>query len=481
MICSVNPTSKNEAAGVSDATASKDASITTRRDFLKSSATIATAGALAGVTLPNVFAAEDNTIRIALVGAGGRGSGAAKNALSVENAPTKLVAMADVFESKMKASYEGLMKDDVASRVDVPAERKYLGFNAAAEAMSVLRPGDIVILTTPPAFRWAHFTLAIEKGLNVFMEKPVCVDGPAGRRMLALAEKASAKNLKVGVGLMIRHCKVRQELFNKIQDGAIGDIVMMRAYRMHGPVASAFSKAPEPGQDELLYQINRFHSFIWASGGCFSDYYIHNIDECCWMKNAWPVKAQASGGRNYRGDYVDQNFDSYSVEYTFDDGAKLMFYGRTMSGCKDEFASYAHGTKGLAVISSNSHWPSKARIYKAQKMVNADIVWKAPKEEGPEMDPYQVEWHDLVEAIKRDRPYNEVPRGVAASLTAAMGRMAAHTGQEITYDQMLNHPIELAPGVDKFKAGSPAPLQRGPDGKYPIPQPGLVKDREYAT
>jgi len=478
----VNPTSKKEPAAAAGAAGSNSGPVSTRRDFLKSTATITAAGALAGVTLPHVFAAEDNTIRIALVGAGGRGSGAAKNALSVENAPTRLVAMADVFENKLKASYEGLKNnEEVSSRVDVSDEHKFLGFNAAAEAMSVLRPGDIVILTTPPAFRWAHFTLAIEKGLNVFMEKPVCVDGPAGRKMLALAEKASAKNLKVGVGLMIRHCKVRQDLFNKIQDGAIGDIVMMRGYRMHGPVASAFSKAPPEGSDELLYQINRFHSFIWASGGCFSDYYIHNIDECCWMKNSWPVKAQASGGRNYRGDYVDQNFDSYSVEYSIDDGAKLMIYGRTMAGCKAEFASYAHGTKGLAVISSDGHWPSKARIYKAQKMANSEIVWRAPKEEGPDMDPYQVEWHDLVEAIRRDRPYNEVPRGVAASLTAAMGRMAAHTGQEVTYDQMLNHEHELAPGVDKFKAGSPAPLQRGPDGKYPIPQPGIVKNREYAS
>lgn len=477
----VNSTSKTDLAGVSGATGSNDVPITTRRDFLKTSAVITTAGALAGVTVPHVFAAEDNTVRIALVGAGGRGSGAAKNALSVENAPTRLVAMADVFENKLKASYEGLKNnDEVGSRVDVKDEHKFLGFDAGANAMSVLRPGDIVILTTPPAFRWPLFKLAIEKGLHVFMEKPVCVDGPSARKMLALAEQASAKNLKVGVGLMIRHCKVRQDLFNKIQDGAIGDIVLMRGYRMHGPVASAFSKAPPEGSDELLYQINRFHSFIWASGGCFSDYYIHNIDECCWMKNAWPVSAQASGGRNYRGDFVDQNFDSYSVEYTFADGAKLMFYGRTMAGCKDQFASYAHGTKGLAVISDNGHWPSKARIYKAQKMANSEIVWRAPKEEGPDMDPYQVEWHDLVDAIRRDRPYNEVPRGVAASLTAVMGRMAAHTGQEITYEQALNHEHELAPGVDSFKAGSPPPLKRGTDGKYPIPQPGIVKNREYA-
>src|SRR5436305_560967 len=186
--------------------------------------------------------------------------------------------------------------------------------------MDCLKRGDVVILTTPPAFRWVHFTYAIQKGLNVFMEKPVTVDGPSTRRMFKLAEEATKKNIKIGVGLMCRHCEVRAELYKRIKDGEIGDIVLMRAYRMKGPEATAFS-LPRPNDEpsELLWQIKRFHSFLWLSGGCYSDFYIHNIDECCWMKDAWPVQAQALGGRHYRRlpgqtlDNVDQNFDAYSV------------------------------------------------------------------------------------------------------------------------------------------------------------------------
>lgn len=451
-----------------------------RRDFLKGSSTILAASALGGVILPHVHAAENNTIQIALVGAGGRGTGAAANALSVPNGPTKLVAIADVFQDKLDRSYKGL-KGQFGDKVDVPDDRKFVGFDAYKHAIDCLRPGDVVIFATPPAFRWVHFAYAIEKGVNVFMEKPVTVDGPSSRRMFELGEKSVAKNLKVGVGLMCRHCVVRQELFERIQDGQIGDVIALRCYRMHGPVASAFSTRRPEGMDELLWQISRFHSFLWASGGCFSDYYIHNIDESCWMKNAWPVQAQASGGRHFRTNekgelLVDQNFDSYSVEYTFLDGTKLFAYGRTMAGCHDEFASYAHGAKGLAVISANSHTPARSRIYKGHTMQNSDIVWRGPRQEP---DPYQLEWNNLIDAIRNDKPHNEVKRGVEASLVASMGRMAAHTGQVITFDQILNSDHEFAPLVGEFKAGSPAPVLADPNGKYPVPQPGLVKDREY--
>lgn len=457
---------------------SPSSAVTSRRDFIKHTGTIAAAGALSGVTLPHVFAAEDNTMQIAVVGPGGRGTGACSNALSVESAPMKLVAMADVFDRQIKSAYEGL-KGKFGNKVDVPEERKFVGYDGFKKAMDCIRPGkDIVILTTPPAFRWVMFKQAIERGLNVFMEKPIAVDGPAGRRMWDLAEQATAKNLKVGVGLMIRHCKTRQELFNRIKDGQIGDITAMRAYRMHGPVASAFSTRKPEGENETLFQIRRFHSFLWASGGAFSDYYIHNIDESCWMKDAWPVEAQASGGRHYRGDNVDQNFDNYSVEYTFADGAKLFFYGRCIPGCHDQFASYAHGTKGLAVISEKGHWPSYARIYKGQKMTNSEIAWRSPKE-GPELDPYQVEWQDLVDAIRNNTPYNEVKRAVQASLTCVMGRKAAHTGQIVTWDDVWNGTEEFAPDVDKLTLDGPAPVVADANGRYPIPAPGVKKNKEY--
>src|SRR5262249_53202320 len=209
---------------------------------------------------------------------------------------------------------------------------KFIGFDAFQKAMDCLRKGDVAIFATPPAFRWVHFRYAIEKGLNVFMEKPVTVDGPSTRKMFALADESEKKGLKVGVGLMCRHCAARHELYMRIREGLIGDLLLLRAYRMAGVTAMEFSPPKPPmGMSDLLYQVKRFHSFIWASGGCYSDFLIHNIDECCWMKDAWPVKAQGSGGRQHnREKSVDQNFDTYSIEYTFADGAKLFLRGRTI-------------------------------------------------------------------------------------------------------------------------------------------------------
>src|SRR5439155_533186 len=240
---------------------------TSRREFIKNSGKVAAASALAGVAIPRVHGAESNTIQVALVGCGGRGGGAAANALSVKACPIKLVAMADVFNNRLKASYEAL-HGELANVVEVPEDRKL------------------------------------------------------------------------------------------IEDGEIGDLILLRGYRMHGPVGSAFS-TKWPGQpSELLWQIQRFHSFLWASGGCYSDFYIHHIDHLCWMKNAWPIKAQALGGRHNKlsGDgqpFVDQNFDTYSVEYTFADGSKFILDGRCINGCEPRYYSFAHGSKGMAIVSKS--------------------------------------------------------------------------------------------------------------------------------
>lgn len=439
-----------------------------RRTFLRTAGRIAAASALAGVVLPNVHAAGDDTIKIVLVGCGGRGAGAAVNALGAKGGPTKLVAMADVFEDRLKASYQQLHKE-CGEKLDVPQDRRFIGFDAYRKAMDCLSPGDIVILATPPAFRWVHFGYAIQKGLHTFMEKPTTVDGPTTRKMLELAEQSQRKNLKVGVGLMWRHCPAKQDCFDRIQSGQIGDVLMLRSYRMHGFAGSFASERKPANVPELLYQIQRFHSFLWASGGAFSDFYIHSIDECCWMKNAWPIQAQASGGRNYRNNYVDQNFDTYSVEYTFADGAKLLLYGRTMQGCYEQFNSFAHGTKGLMSITDG-------RIYKAQLPKRSETAWKSPRSTDWG---YGIEWDDLLDAIRRDKPYNEAKRGAEASLVTSMGRMAAHTGRVVTYDEILNLKHEFAPNVDKLAMDSPAPLSADANGRYPIPQPGIQPEREY--
>jgi predicted dehydrogenase len=455
---------------------------TSRREFLKHTGQMAAASALATGIVPRIYAAENNTIKIALVGCGGRGTGAASDALSVQNGPTKIVAMADVFENRLNDSYENLKKEH-AEQVDVPKERRFVGFDAYKQAMDCLSPGDVAIFATPPAFRWVHFTYAIKKGLNVFMEKPVTVDGPTSRRMFKLGEEATAKNLKVGVGLMSRHSRALEQLYKRIQDGEIGDIILQRGYRMHGPIGF-FSSLPKPaGISDLLYQVQRFHSFIWASGGNYSDFYIHIIDHQGWMKNAWPVKAQALGGRHYRQSpegvtYVDQNLDTYSVEYTYADGSKFILDGRCIMGCHDIYSSYAHGSKGMAIVSKSGDCGMPSSTYKSQNPTRANMLWES-KVRPEEQNPYQNEWNDLMDAIRNNKPYNETKRGVQASLVTSMGRMAAHTGQEITYDGILNCDHEMAPDLDKLTMDSPAPLQAGSDGKYPVPQPGITKQREY--
>jgi predicted dehydrogenase len=245
-----------------------------------------------------------------------------------------------------------------------------------------------------------------------------------------------------------------------------------------------FASLPKPpGISELYYQIRRFHSFLWASGGCFSDFYIHHIDHLCWMKNAWPVKAQALGGRHYRQSpegiaYIDQNFDTYAVEYTFADGSKFNFDGRCMTGCHGIYSSYVHGSKGMAIASKSSDCGLPSSIYKGQSPMSSHRLWES-KIASEDQNPYHNEWKDLMKAIREDKPYNEVKYGVEASLVTSMGRIAAHTGQEVLFEDVLNSDHELAPTVDKLTADSPAPLLADAHGKYPMPQPGIVTSREY--
>jgi predicted dehydrogenase len=228
----------------------------------------------------------------------------------------------------------------------------------------------------------------------------------------------------------------------------------------------------------LIYQIKNFHSFLWASGGAFSDFNIHNIDEICWMKNDFPIEAKATGGRTDRGDYVDQNFDHYSVEYTFRDGTKFWLEGRNAMKTHNEFASYVHGTKGMAVVSTAGHFPSKAMTFKGQNKDPKNLIWRGKQ---PEPNPYDLEWQDLIDAIVNGKPYSEVERGAMASLVTVMGRMSAHNGQAVTFDQLMAHDHEFAPDVDKLTLDGPAPLKADANGKYPIPYPGRHGMYEYVV
>jgi len=450
-----------------------------RRQFIKTAGAVAAASAVVGPGMRSVHAAGSDLVQLALVGCGGRGSGATLDALNTsKQGPIKLVAMADAYQDRLNGSY-GSLSQQRPQQVDVPAERRFVGFDAYTKAIDCLKPGDVVIFATPLAFRWVHFGYAIQKGLNVFMEKPVTADGPTSRRMLQLAEQADAKKLKCGVGLMSRHARPLQELHKRIEDGEIGDIILMRGYRMHGPVGSFGSPPKPPGTSELDYQVRRFHSFLWAGGGCYSDFYIHIIDHLCWMKNAWPIKAQGLGGRHYcrtsSGQlYIDQNFDVYATEYTFADGSKFYFEGRCMNGCQDIYHSFIHGSKGSAVGSKGGDCGAPSSTFTGQAELGQNRLWQSTDGSNP----YQNEWDDLIDAIRNDKPYNEVKRGVETSLVTSMGRAACHIGREVTFQAMLNSDHEFAPGVDKLTKDSPAPVMPDEKGLYPQPQPG-IKRREY--
>ena len=448
-------------------------STVSRRDFLKNTGRAAAATTLAAAMVSPVHAAGSDTIHVALIGCGGRGSGAAANAMSVKHCPVQLVAMANVFPHKLNGSLR-LLQRDFRDSMQVPRERQFLGFDAYRHAMDCLKPGDIAIFATPLAFRWVHFGYAIQKGLHVFMEKPLTADGPTSRKMLKLAEQANKKNLKVGVGLMSRHQRSMQELAERIHGGEIGDLIFLRGYRMHGPLASFRSTRRPDDLSEVAYQIERFHSFLWASGGCFSDFNIHIIDHCCWMKNAWPVEAQGLGGRHYRGEYVDQNFDAYSVEYSFADGTRFIMDGRCMVGCDEIYHSFAHGTKGTAILSRSGDCGRPSATFNGLASSAKNQIWQSKDES----DPYVNEWNDLVEAILQNRHYNEVKRGVEASLVTSMGHRAAHTGKIVKFDELLHSDHEFAT-VDKLTMDGPAPLMADANGRYPVPQPGIVTSREY--
>ena len=354
-------------------------SLPSRRQVLKATGGLAASALMPSFGFSKVHPGGSDMIQVALVGCGGRGGGAAVNAISTKSGPIKLVAMADVFQDRLTQTHDNLVKD-FASKMDVPKERQFIGFDAYKHAMDALRQGDVVILTTPPAFRWVHFTYAISKKLNVFMEKPVTVDGPTSRKMLKLGEEAGAANLKVGVGLMSRHARNIQELHERVQNGEVGDIVLMRGYRMQGVGADSSLEAKPANIPDVEYQIRHFHAFLWASGGLFNDFFIHHIDHLCWMKNALAgERPRPVGGKHFKTNpqgvpYVDQNFDSYSVEYTFADGAKMFFDGRCMDNVEGIYSSYVHGSKGMAIAARAYDCNGPSAIFNSQNPDGKAVV-----------------------------------------------------------------------------------------------------------
>ncbi len=438
-------------------------SSTSRRKFLKQ-----TSGALAGAALVSAigvrsYAGEKNTIKIALVGCGGRGTSAAANALSTKG-PTQLVAAADVFGNRLQNSLRNLHKQ-FAQQVIVPQHRQLLGMDAYKKAIDAVAPGGLVILATPPAFRPIHLEYAVAKGCHVFMEKSFAVDAPGIRRVLKAGRKAKAKNLKIAGGLMSRHYKPLEEAVQHLHDGIIGEVITCWAYREHAPVGFA---PKSPGMSELAHQIRNYSCFTWMNGSFLLDWLIHNLDVCCWCKNAWPVSAQGQGGRQVRTE-PDQLFDHYSVEYSFPDGTRLLAQGRHMDNCWGFFGDVIHGANGSAVLGEGIPQP---RIFKGHQQTPANQIWQY---NGPRCYAYQNEHDLLFEAIRKDKPYNETERSAYAAMTGILGRMAAESGKMITWEEAIESDLELAPGLDNYTMDSDPPVMPDARGGYPVAMPGQTK------
>lgn len=444
----------------------KQTQLTSRREFLKTSST-AVAGAAFAATLaaPRAgYCAEDNTIKVALVGCGGRGTGAAVNALSTSG-PTKLWAMADVFPHRLEGCLQSL-GPKFTSQVFVPPERQFTGLDGFKHAIDSLGKGDVVLLATPPAFRPMHLEYAVQKGVNVFMEKSFAVDAPGIRRVLKAGELAAQKDLKIATGLMSRHYRPLEEAIQRLHDGAIGEVITCWAYRMHGPVGF---NARKPGASELAHQIANYCNFTWLNGSFLVDWLIHNIDVCCWAKNDWPESAQGMGGRQVRQE-ADQLFDHCAAEFTFPDGTRMQAQGRHMTGCHDFFGDVIQGAKGSAVLGEGI---PKPRLFKGHKQTSANLLWDY---KGPPCDHYQTEHDLLFAAIRNDRPYNEVERSAKSCFTAILGRMAVESGKLITWEDGLASDIQLAPELEQISSlDHAAPVNPGADGKYPIAMPGQTK------
>ncbi len=430
----------------------------TRRSFIKRSS-VAAGGAAILSTLPVErfahAASGTDELKLALVGCGGRGSGAADQALSTSNqGPVKLVAMADVHPDRLQGSLHNLQTQH-ANQVDVPPERQFIGFDAYQKAIAL---ADVVILATPPGFRPMQFEEAVKQGKNVFTEKPVATDAPGVRRFLAAAEEAKKKNLKVGVGLQRHHQPGYIETIKRIHDGQIGDVVSMNAYwngnrpwQLHR--AELEQKAGRK-LTEMEYQLRNWYYFCWIGGDHIVEQHIHNLDVINWVKDGHPVKARSMAGREFTKSPDDgEIFDHFATELEYPDGSICYSYCRHQPNCWDSVSEHVVGTKGRSDLGGHN-------------IIGAD-KWRFNGSDG---NPYQIEHDDFFRAIRNDQPYMEAERGAISTMTAIFGRMAGYGGKEIEWDAALNSKIDLFP---KTLAWDAAPLPKpGADGYYPIPIPG---------
>jgi myo-inositol 2-dehydrogenase / D-chiro-inositol 1-dehydrogenase len=438
----------------------------TRRSFLSNaSKTVAGAAALSALPIERFAhaASPGDTLKIALVGMGGRGSGAANQALNTGES-VKLVAVADIHKDQMESSLKNLANQH-KQKVEVPEDHKFIGFDAYKKAIAL---ADVVILATPPGFRPMQFEEAVRQGKHVFTEKPVCVDPAGFRRFMAAAQESKRKNLKVGVGLQRHHQFGYLESMKRIWDGQIGDVVAMRAY-WNGNTPWRHKRADLEKRysrklTEMEYQLRNWYYFVWICGDHIVEQHIHNLDVINWLKKGHPVKARGNGGCEMRkGPDDGEIFDHHVVEFEYADGSVCFSQCRHQLGCWNDNAEIAIGTKGKCNM-SDGRWT-----------ITGENAWRFTGKQ--ERERYQQEHDDLFAAIRNDTPYNEAEYGATSSMTAVMGRMATYSGKEIEWEKAINSPLDtMVKGIDQvsFEEALNLKTPSSPDqyGWYEIPAPG---------
>jgi len=441
-----------------------------RRQFMKGASVLVAGGAVLGINqriARSANVAGSDEIKIGLIGCGGRGSGAAAQALATKGRVT-LWSVCDAFANNMQRCLKDVT-DEVAkhakdknslfyeSRVDVPSERQFVGFDGYQQ---VIDSGvDLVILATTPHFRPIHFEAAVKAGKHIFAEKPIATDAPGVRRFLAANEEAKAKNLMVAIGLQRHHDPRYIEAVKRIQDGAIGDILLTRVYWNSGGL---WVRAREPQQTEMEYQMRNWYYFTWLCGDHIVEQHIHNIDISNWLKGMTPVEAHGLGGRQVRtGKDHGQIFDHHAVEFTYPDGTKMMSQCCHIDGSWTAVSEHAHGTKGTADLNDGQRGP---------EIRGPEGSWRST---ARKVDNHHQEHHDMFAALRRGDIYNEGDNGAYSTMTAIMGRMATYSAKLIKWDEALNSTLDLSP--KKYDFAADPPVTPDEDGRYPVPVPGQTE------
>ncbi len=429
-----------------------------RRRFIKDSSLLLAGGAMIGGGLSTARAAHaygSDTIKVGLVGCGGRGTGATIQALNTSGGEVKLTAMGDVFEKNLQIAYRSI-NGEHPGKVEVSDDSRFVGLDAFKGVLA--SDCDLVILATPPGFRPLHFEKAVEAGKHVFMEKPVATDAPGVRRVLAAGKEAEKKGLAVQVGLQRHHEFRYRECVDRLHDGAIGEPILARAY-WNG--AGVWTRPRSEGQTELEYQLTNWYYFNWLCGDHINEQHIHNLDVINWVMRGYPLEAQGQGGREVRkGINAGQIFDHHMVEFTYDGGTKLLSQCRHIPGCWSSVSEHIHGTKGFCDISG-------AKIFD----LKGNLVWQSDATEVKGKG-HQQEHHNLFAALRNGEIPNEAEYGALSTMTAIMGRLATYSGKVIKWDQALSSDVALADFDSLANFDQPAPIEPNADGSYEVPVPG---------